>query len=132
MRRTGSSSARRSSRCRNFTWPHMEMAVACARSPPGGLAAGPARARHALHRGTSPEALEAHANNWKLCERAAAENGKTVDRGNWRIVTLAHIAETREQAYRNVEFGLELWAQYFREIATFRSCRRRSTTRSPS
>ena len=103
----------------NYSWPHMEMAVACARSPAGGLAAG----KHGLGMlsigGTSPEALEAHANNWKLCERAAAENGKTVDRANWRIVTLAHIAETREQAYRNVEFGLELWAKYFREIATF-------------
>ena len=30
-----------------------------------------------------------------------------------------HIAETREQARANVEFGLENFAKYFREIATF-------------
>jgi len=102
-----------------YTWPHMEVAVACARSPAGALAAG----RHGLGMlsigGTSPEALAAHANNWTLCERAAAENGKTVRRSNWRVVTLAHIAETREQALENVAFGLEDWARYFREIATF-------------
>ena len=32
---------------------------------------------------------------------------------------LAHIAESREQARQNVAFGLDHWAQYFREIATF-------------
>ena len=103
----------------NHSWPHMEVAVACSRSPAGALAAG----RHGLGMlsigGTSDEALAAHANNWRLCEQAAAEHGRTVDRNNWRVVTLAHVAETREQAYRNVEFGLEAWAKYFREIATF-------------
>ena len=69
--------------------------------------------------GTSDEALKAHARNWMMCEDAAAQNGKTVHRRKWRLVTLMHIAETREQARRNVEFGLEAWAKYFREVATF-------------
>ena len=102
-----------------YTKPRMEMAVACARSPSGALAAG----RHGLGMlsigGTSDDALAAHANNWRMCEEAAAEHGHTVPRDKWRVVSLAHIAETREQARRNVEFGLEDWAKYFREIATF-------------
>ena len=102
-----------------YTRPHIEMAVACARSPSGALAAG----KHGLGMlsigGTSDEALKHHANNWKLCEQTAAENGKTVSRENWRVVSLAHIADTREQALENVKFGLEKWAKYFREIATF-------------
>ena len=102
-----------------FRRPRTEMAVACARSPSGALAAG----RHGIGMlsigGTSDEALMAHARNWKMCEAAAAENGKTVHRRKWRLVTLMHIAETREQARRNVEFGLEAWAKYFREVATF-------------
>lgn len=102
-----------------FTWPHMEMAVACARSPSGALAAG----KHGIGMlsigGTSDEALAQHANNWRMCEQTAAENGKTVSRDNWRVVTLAHIADTREQAFENVRFGLEKWTRYFREIATF-------------
>jgi len=69
--------------------------------------------------GTSDEALAAHANNWRMCEEAAAENGKTVERENWRLVTLMHIAETRQKARDNVEYGLENFAKYFREIATF-------------
>ena len=30
-----------------------------------------------------------------------------------------HVAESREKARENVQFGLEEWARYFREIATF-------------
>ena len=69
--------------------------------------------------GTSDDALASHANNWRMCEESAAEHGHTVHRDKWRLVSLAHVAETREQARRNVEFGLEDWAKYFREIATF-------------
>jgi len=102
-----------------FQRPRTEMAVACARSPSGALAAG----KHGLGMlsigGTSDEALVHHANNWRMCEEAAAEHGKTVSRARWRLVTLMHVAETREKARRNVEFGLEAWARYFREIATF-------------
>ena len=54
-----------------------------------------------------------------MCEEAATENGKTVHRKNWRLVTMMHIAETREKARENVQFGLENFAQYFRDIATF-------------
>ena len=102
-----------------FTTPRTEMAVACARSPSGALAAG----KHGLGMlsigGTNDEALKHHANNWRMCEEEAAENGKTVSRENWRLVTLMHIAETREEARRNVEYGLEDFATYFKDISTF-------------
>ena len=102
-----------------FSRPRMEMALACARSPSGALAAG----KHGLGMlsigGTSTEALAAHAKNWLMCEEEAAKYGQTVHRNNWRVVSLAHIAETREQARQNVTFGLDAWAKYFREIATF-------------
>ncbi|MDP7549418.1 MAG: LLM class flavin-dependent oxidoreductase, partial [Alphaproteobacteria bacterium] len=102
-----------------YTRPRIEMAVACARSPAGALAAG----RHGLGMlsigGTSDEALAAHASNWRLCEETAAEAGHTVSREKWRVVSLAHVARSREQAKKNVEYGLEDFAQYFRDIATF-------------
>jgi limonene 1,2-monooxygenase len=104
---------------RPYSQPNMEMAVACARSPSGALAAG----KHGLGMlsigGTSDEALAKHAENWRMCEEAATENGKTVQRKNWRLVTMMHVAETREKARENVQFGLERFAQYFRDIATF-------------
>jgi len=101
----------------SYTKPMIEMAVASLRSPAGALAAG----KHGIGLlslgGTNDEALAAHAENWRRCEEAATEHGKTVDRKNWRIVTLMHIAETREQAEANVEFGLNKFAGYFRDIA---------------
>ena len=41
------------------------------------------------------------------------------DRRNWRIVTFAHVAETREQARADVKFGLADFKRYFGEVATF-------------
>ena len=102
-----------------FTVPHTEMAVACARSPSGALAAG----KHGLGMlsigGTSDDALKAHANNWRIYTDHATAAGKPADRSKWRIVTFAHVAETREQARRDVAFGLQHFADYFREVATF-------------
>ncbi|HEY2532427.1 MAG TPA: LLM class flavin-dependent oxidoreductase [Xanthobacteraceae bacterium] len=104
---------------RSYTLPMMEMAVASNRSPVGALAAG----RHGIGMlsigGTSDDALKAHANNWRLYEESARAAGNTPDRRNWRIVTFAHVAETREQAYADVKFGLENFKRYFSEVATF-------------
>jgi limonene 1,2-monooxygenase len=101
----------------SYTKPMIEMAVASLRSPAGALAAG----KHGIGLlslgGTNDEALAHHAENWRRCEQAASEHGQTVDRENWRIVTLIHLAETREQAEADVAFGLDTFAGYFRDIA---------------
>lgn len=103
----------------SYSQPGMEMAVACARSPVGAVAAG----RHGVGMlsigGTSDEALKAHANNWSIYTENARQNGKTADRSKWRIVTFAHVAETREKAREDVKFGLDRYARYFTDVATF-------------
>jgi limonene 1,2-monooxygenase len=102
-----------------FTRPRMEMAVAAATSPAGALAAG----RHGLGMlsigGTSDDAMKHHRNNWGLYTEQAEQNGHVADRSNWRLVTLMHIAETREQARENVRYGLDKFCDYFRDVATF-------------
>jgi limonene 1,2-monooxygenase len=102
-----------------YTRPRMEMAVAAARSPAGALAAG----RHGLGMlsigGTSDNAMVHHRNNWGLYEETARANGHVPDRSCWRLVTLMHIAETREQARENVRYGLDRFCDYFRDVATF-------------
>ncbi len=102
-----------------YTRPRMEMAVAAARSPAGALAAG----RHGLGMlsigGTSDDALKHHASNWDLYADTARGNGHVPDRKNWRLVTLMHIAETREKARENVRHGLDQFCDYFRDVATF-------------
>ncbi len=103
----------------SYSQPMMEMAVACARSPSGALAAG----RHGIGMlsigGTSDDALKAHASNWGVYSESAAKTGKPVDRSKWRIVTFAHVAPTREQARAEVAFGLADYAKYFTDVATF-------------
>jgi limonene 1,2-monooxygenase len=102
-----------------YTRPRMEMAVAASRSPAGALAAG----RHGIGMlsigGTSDDALKHHAKNWDLYAETARANGHVPDRRNWRLVTLMHIAETREQARENVRHGLDAFCDYFRDVATF-------------
>ena len=102
-----------------YTQPMIEMAVASSRSPTGSYNAG----KHGLGMiaigGTSDDAMAHHRANWERCEALSRENGHRPDRSKWRIVTFAHVAETREQAERDVAYGLEAYARYFSEVATF-------------
>lgn len=103
----------------SYSQPAMEMAVACSRSPVGAVASG----KHGIGMlsigGTSDEALLAHAKNWSIHEDAAAKAGKTPDRSKWRIVTFAHVAETREKARADVAYGMADFVRYFTDVATF-------------
>jgi limonene 1,2-monooxygenase len=102
-----------------YSQPNMEMAVACSRSPVGAVASG----KHGIGMisigGTNDEALKGHAQNWGIHEEAARAAGKTPDRSKWRITTFAHVAETREQARKDMEYGLKDFARYFTDVATF-------------
>jgi limonene 1,2-monooxygenase len=102
-----------------YSQPMMEMAVAASRSPVGYVASG----KHGLGMlsigGTSDAALQAYAQNWGIHEETAHAAGQTPDRRKWRIVTFAHVAETREQAKKEVEFGLKNFVKYFNDVATF-------------
>jgi limonene 1,2-monooxygenase len=102
-----------------YTQPIMEMAVAAARSPAGALAAG----RHGIGMlsvgGTSHEAMQHHVDNWAVYSEQARLNHHQPHREKWRIVTMFHIAETREKARENVRFGLDNFCNYFRDVTTF-------------
>jgi limonene 1,2-monooxygenase len=52
-------------------------------------------------------------------EERAAHYGVSVDRDAWRLVGLMHLADTREQAYREVEHGMAQWFDYFQHTAAF-------------
>src|SRR5690606_31977526 len=101
-----------------YSRPHIEMAVASSRSPVGAVASG----KHGIGMlsigGTSDEALAAHTKNWGIHEDAARDAGKTTDRSRWRIVTFAHIAETRAKARADMAYGLADFNRYFNDVAT--------------
>ncbi len=85
--------------------PSVEIAVASQVSPTGATAAG----RHGLGLlsigATSAGGFNALSSNWAICEDTAKDNGKTIDRSQWRLVGPVHIAEdtgkgARERALR--------------------------------
>ena len=101
-------------------YSEFDIAVAAVASPTGPRLAG----RYGLGLlsigATMTEAgFDALAHHWSVMEERAAAFGSTVDRDKWRLVGLMHIAETREQAYKDVEYGIEQWFRYFQKVAAF-------------
>ncbi|MFN0096401.1 MAG: LLM class flavin-dependent oxidoreductase [Dehalococcoidia bacterium] len=43
---------------------------------------------------------------WETAEEAAAKNGHTLSRRNWRVMTRVYVADTREEAHRDIALGL--------------------------
>jgi limonene 1,2-monooxygenase len=102
---------------RPFTRPSVEIAVASTVSPTGARAAG----KHGLGLlsigSTLTAAFNALASNWAIAESQAKAHGTQVDRARWRLVAPMHIAATREQARADVDFGLDEYLAYFRDVA---------------
>ncbi len=96
--------------------PTIDMAVASAISPTGARTAGEHGLGMISVAASSPEGFKQLANHWDICEDKAGEHGKTVSRSNWRIVTPFHIAETEEQAYKDLEYGLMDMMRYFKKF----------------
>ena len=115
---------------RPYTRPTMELAVAAARSPSGSVLAGKYGVGMLSIGGTSPMAMERHTANWGLYEETARENGHAPNRKDWRVVGMFHIAETRDQARKNVKFGVAGLRQLFPRRRDFSDhsgrCRRRN------
>ena len=95
---------------------NLELAVASAISPSGARLAGQYGAAMLSVAASSPQGFKALADSWDICEQKATEYGKTVNRETWRVVAPFHIAETREQARRDLEFGLMDMLHYFHKF----------------
>ena len=104
---------------RPYSAPLFDVATAAVASPTGPRLAG----RHGTGMisigATTAAGFDALALHWDVIEAEAAHHGKQVDRSKWRLVGLCHVAETEEQAMRDVEFGIQQWFHYFQEIAAF-------------
>ncbi len=104
---------------RPYSNPLFDIATAAVASPTGAKLAG----RHGIGLlsigATTAAGFDALALHWNVAEEQARLHGKTVDRSKWRLVGLVHCAETRDQAYRDVEYGIEQWFRYFQDVAAF-------------
>ncbi|MCW3009186.1 MAG: class flavin-dependent oxidoreductase [Solirubrobacterales bacterium] len=94
----------------------LEVAVAAAVSPSGARLAGTFGTGLLSVGATSSAGFGALRGHWQVWEEQAAAHGHVADRSAWRLAGPMHIAETREQAYRDVEYGLLDWAIYFQRV----------------
>jgi limonene 1,2-monooxygenase len=102
---------------RPYQRPHLEVAVAAMVSPSGPRAAGRFGCSLLSIGATQASGFDALGYHWGVMEERAEQFGTTVDRQAWRLVGPMHLADTREQAIRDVEFGLAQWLDYFQRVA---------------
>jgi limonene 1,2-monooxygenase len=100
-------------------YSNFDVAVAAVASPTGAKLAG----RHGIGMlsvgATTAAGFDALALHWNIAQQEAHAHKQTIDRGKWRLVGPMHIAETAQQAQRDVEFGIEHWFRYFQSVAAF-------------
>jgi limonene 1,2-monooxygenase len=92
--------------------PHPEVAAAAIVSPSGPRLAGTHGGGLISIGATMQAGIDVLAMHWDVAEARAKECGKTVDRKNWRLVGLMHLADTKEQAIKDVAYGLREFCDY--------------------
>lgn len=100
-----------------YSKPYPEVAVASAITPSGGRLAGKYNLGMLCFAATQAEGFNALAFNWQVANEISQElRGAPMNPEGLRLVGPVHIAETREQARANVEFGIHKWRDYFSRI----------------
>jgi limonene 1,2-monooxygenase len=104
---------------RPYSNPLFDVGVPAVASPTGAKLAG----RHGIGMlsvgATTKDGFDALAHHWNVVEEEARVYKQAVDRAKWRLVGLVHCAPTKEQAVRDVEYGIEHWFRYFQGVAAF-------------
>src|SRR5277367_6880396 len=102
---------------RPYQRPFPEVAVAAQVSPAGPRAAGRFGCSLLSIGATNAAGFDLLGSHWQVMEERAETFATTVKRKDWRLVGPMHIAETREQAIKDVSFGLGQWVDYFQRVA---------------
>ena len=102
---------------RPYSDPLFDIAVAAVASPSGPRLAGKHGVGLLSLGATQSAGFDALGMHWDVMQQRAAQFGTVADRAKWRLVGLVHCAETREEAYRDVAYGIEHWFSYFQTVA---------------
>lgn len=104
-------------KCQLPRYSDFDISVAAIASPSGPRIAG----KHGIGMLSVGATLQAGADvlalHWDVLEEMAAANGQRADRSKWALVGLMHCAETREQAYEDVKYGIQHWFDYLQHTA---------------
>jgi limonene 1,2-monooxygenase len=96
-----------------YTQPHPEVCVASTITPSGGRLAGKYGLGMLCVAATTAAGYDVLGTNWQIASDIAAARGAAMDRSRLRLVGPVHLAPTREEARKNVEYGLRKWIDYF-------------------
>jgi limonene 1,2-monooxygenase len=101
-----------------YSDPHPEIATAAIVSPSGPRLVG----KHGLGMISigatmSQEGFDALGMHWSVVEERAKEFDQDVSREGWRLVGPMHIADTKDQAIKDVAYGINEWFDYLQHTA---------------
>ncbi|GAA1936434.1 LLM class flavin-dependent oxidoreductase [Nocardioides hwasunensis] len=94
-----------------------EIAVTAAVSPTGPKLAGRLGLSLLSLAATDPAAVDRLAGHWDVLEVEAQEHGHVADRSTWRLMGPMHIAESLEQAKKNMEHGFLWLMNYMKHVS---------------
>ena len=101
---------------KSYTQPHLEVAVAASISPTGAVAAGTHGIGLLSIAATSKQGFDALGSHWTAWSQTADQHGNVADRATWRLVGPMHLAETKEEARKQVEYGIVAFSKYFTHV----------------
>lgn len=104
---------------RPYTQPRIEVAVPGVASPTGARLAGKYGISLLTIGAAAAQGIDQFALHWDVVEQQAAQHGQVTHRSDWRVLSMVHLAETEEQARRDVAFGITDWFRYFQHVAAF-------------
>ena len=107
---------------RPFQKPFMPVAVSSIQSPSGVTLAGKyGTAVLSITTPRDPSTAPADLKGlWKIAEQSALDHGKTVSRNDWRVTIPVHLAENREQAFKEARLGAGRWFREYSEATNGR------------
>ena len=100
------------SQYRPYSDPCFPIGVAAIASPSGPRLAGKYGVGLLSVGATIRESFDLLHLHWDVMEERAGEFGTLADRGQWRLVGPMHLAESKEQAIREVRYGLDAFCDY--------------------
>ena len=100
------------SQYRPYTDPCFDIGVAAIASPSGPRLAGRYGVGLLSVGATIRESFDVLNLHWDVMRERAAQFGTTADRTKWRLVGPMHLAESKEQAIRDVRHGLDAFCYY--------------------
>ena len=98
---------------RSYQQPRMPLAIASSGNPISLELAGKYGMLLLSPAGKNKRNNQSKAEQWHTVESIAAKHGRQASRDNWRIATCIYLADSREEAWRDVEENMGRDMQYF-------------------